>query len=270
MHETIKNLNNPGVTPPEALNGREFNKMLFNPCLILRDMALLEVAGPERTDFLNMLSSNVLPSGGNSGTETLFLNSHGQILSRALYLNFLNSSLLVYDSSAKEVLPNWIRRYERGEETNLKDMSDEFQVLEIFGERGTAVVSSIAGDIEELKPCEPLRTSFAELEIIVLKKPMLCGNMHYWVIYQKKNSDRLLGEIMESTEIYEPSLVSTELYQLYRKKNLEPSDSIDYENKIDPYQAGLESMLSMEKKYFMGKAALLALGRDIAYMKEDS
>jgi hypothetical protein len=107
---------------------------------------ILELSGKDRKQFLhNQTTNDIAKLIPGSGCETIFVNSTGRTLELAFVYCLEDSLWILVSSKKSQFIYQWIDRYIFPvDQVSLKDLSSDFRVLKIIGERSQEILQKIA------------------------------------------------------------------------------------------------------------------------------
>lgn len=153
----------------------------------LRDWTQIELTGADRLKFLNnFCTADLQKLSPGQGTEAFICNVKGKVLGY-VYIYCGDDAVMIetVPGQASMLIPH-LDRYTLRDDVTLRDVSSEYPLLVVAGEKSTEVLSNLAG---ESLPTQPF--SFGKFQLsgvnCTIGRHILLGKPTYLLCVSKEN-----------------------------------------------------------------------------------
>ena len=224
------------------------------------NLAILKIEGDEILDFMDQIVTGKLHSlQDNNVLQTLILNDNGSILSYVELQNHSDSYWLVLEreklESVKSVLDN--------EKSACKiEVLDSVAIIDIVGPNAVSIIEGFLGaDVIGMRPKMMVKTVLEEGEEIVVIRTNYYGEFGYQLILNKNIVNLFFEKIQafagKSLKKCDPKILDLlflEAFSFHENNFLLNNENI--------FEAGLQWMIDLKKRNFIGKASILKLSEN--------
>ena len=139
-----------------------------------RDMCVILINGADALDFVQRISTNDVRSiDDNVYATTIFCNDKGRIVDVVIVLRRGDDLYLVHTASQRDELVRHLRTYIVMDDVRLRDVSQNFRMIELTGPLAAQVCSSAFH--QNILPFPPTRVYSLDADSSVLALPLPSG-----------------------------------------------------------------------------------------------
>lgn len=227
---------------------------------VMRDVShwtRLSLTGADHLDFLHRMTTNdVVHLGPGEGCPAVFADNRGRIVELVDLLRATESTTLIVASPpARERLPAWIDRFLFVEKTEVEDLTGTTAMVEIWGPGAAAPIRAALGvDTDAVE-------NFHLLSAVGAGGP--------WVIRSDGHHGcagvRLVGEPAAIAQQWQALLqrgvapLGEEAAEMLRVEAGVPAFESELNDKHNPWEAGLEDAIHMDKGCYIGQEVIARL-----------
>ena len=184
--------------------------------------------------------------------KTLFVNSVGNIIDRALLMKFEDYYILVGSNPEEKKLYKWINRFIVGDDITISSSNDDYTLFEIMGGQAKSFMSMILGDkFDELTNNNILRVQVGNFFVHGIKMND-CGIEKYIVLVDSIHAVETLEIMQERKSVFDFGMVGEDAYNLFRIENKIPAAPNELNDSVNPLEVNLLDEVSHEKHNYIG------------------
>lgn len=223
----------------------------------IRDLSAFSkifIHGKDSVSLLRRLATNrIIDLNVLQWVKTLFINFDGNIIDRALLLQFEDYFLLIGSNTEENKLFKWIKRFIINEDISLSNVEEDYSVFEIMGSQATSYITMILGDkFDKLKGNNVLRVQVEDFFIHGVKIDD-CGSIEkYIILVDSKNAIRTLEIMNENKSVFDFGMVGQDAYNIFRIENGIPIAPNELNDTVNPIEVYLKSEISNLKHDYIG------------------
>ncbi len=223
-------------------------------------LGLVEVTGVDHVDLLHRLTSNDLRAlQPGQGQITVFPNETGRIVDRVFLLKFDDAFRLLTSMGKAGEVANWIEKFVFIEDVRVSNLADETGVLSLIGPRAEELLQA-ALDVAagELALCAHRTIAWKGHGITVQRSAEL-----------QVPAYNLLGETAALALLWEHLLAvgaslgvapaGQDAYDVLRTEAGWPLAASDFDDRINPHEAGMGAYVNLDKGCYIGQEVLARL-----------
>ncbi len=237
---------------------------LFDLC----HMGRLEIRGPESTAWLQRVLTNdveAIPMG--RARYTLILNEDGTIIDDALIYRLPELTLLVVNASNRPAVVTWLEEHRRGLDAQLVDRTHDWAMIAIQGPESVAILSEVLSEVlsgvvecpdadwESMKYYSIASANFFG-EPAWIARTGYTGEDGFEVYLEAGHAAALWRRTLEvgGDRVAPIGLGARDTLRLEAGM---PLYGNDIDDTTDPFEAGLDFAVKLEKGDFVGRDALI-------------
>lgn len=238
--------------------GAEYSAALSGA--VMRDVShwtRLSLTGADHLDFLHRMTTNdVVHLGPGDGCPAVFADNRGRIVDLVgLYRVTGSSTLVVASPPARERLPAWLDRYLFVEKVEVEDLTATTAMVEIWGpQAATSIRAALGVDADGAEDFRLLSDAGADGPWAV-----------HWSGWHGGAGVRLVGEpaaiVRQWHELLQHGVVpmGEETAETLRVEAGAPSFDSELNDEHNPWEAGLEGAINMNKGCYIGQEVIARL-----------
>ena len=228
---------------------------------LLPDKGIYKLHGTDTLDFLHRITTNETKNLEKNGvTRTIFTNENGRIIDYATLINYGDYLLMTGCPEYEEKLLKWIEKYIIVDDVKVIPFRDEIIIIEILGPKADQFVELLSGNTGNSVDERRLIPVTADNVSFDLIRPQMNDKIHhYWIIVEQKICAELLNSMLDDHLGLEISLIGEEAYEIFRIENGIPSSPNEFNENINPHEAGIISDVSFTKGCYIGQEVIARL-----------
>lgn len=223
--------------------------------------SFLELSGNDCLDFLHRITTNsILKINEGSLVKTIFTNEKGRIVGIADVMKFENKIWLKTDEFFKEKIIAWINKYVISDDVNVKDISDEFTAINIYGPQRLTFAEWLL-EIENLISESNLikKISINNTELLILFRNDKLDSNCFSIVVNNSNIIDLIDYILEHKGPFNLNLIGSEAFESYRIEQGIPSPEKEINDQFNPHELYLSELIDTKKGCYIGQEVLARL-----------
>lgn len=222
-------------------------------------LGYLRISGKDHVDLLHRLTTNDLrPLQPGHGQLNIFTNDKGRIIDRVALLRFPEEVHLMTSAGNGPTLAKWLNDYIFVEDVAVKDASADVCILSAWGAKVPALLHTVLNiQIESLTAWHFQEIEWQSHRLVVQRSEELTVPGCNIII--PSAGGKLLRQRLATVPQLRPVVMSDQTYDILRIESGWQAFGKDFDNHVNPHEAGLVSLVSYDKGCFIGQEVIARL-----------
>ncbi len=249
------------MTESETMLAREYLSAHQGTAIRIRHASgYLRVSGKDHVDLLHRLTTNDLrPLKPGQGQLNIFTNDKGRVIDRVALLKFADEIHLVTSPGNGAKLTKWLDDYIFIEDVAVKDASEDVSILSAWGAKTPARLSATFNtEVAGLAAWHFQEIEWQGHRLIVQRSEEL-SPIGYNIIAPAAAEQALQQALCSAASPLKPCLLSDQTYDTLRIESGWQAFGKDFDEQVNPHEAGLVSLVSFTKGCFIGQEVIARL-----------
>ncbi len=204
--------------------------------------SLLERLATNKIDILQKLE----------WVETLFANFNGNIIDKALILNFEDYFILVGENG-EDKLFKWINRFLLNENIAISNSREDYSLFEIIGTQATSYLTMILGDdAEKLRDNNIVRVQLNDFFVYGVRITINSDVVKYILLVDSINAVRTLEILEDNKSVFDFGMVGEDAYNIFRIEKGIPAVPNEINDSVNLIEVNMVSSIGDKKNNFIG------------------
>ncbi len=220
----------------------------------------LHITGNDHVDLLHRLTTNELRTlKPGEGQINIFANEKGRIIDRVILQAFSDSILLTTSPGNAERVAEWIEKYIFIEDVKVENLATALTTLSLFGPVSATILNGFfSGDFTSLQTCHHNKIDWRGNTIIVSSSDEL-GIPGFDLIVATGHAHQLWDELFASGRQFDLKPMGDAAYDVLRIEAGWPIYGRDFDEEINPHEAGMSSNIDFNKGCYIGQEVIARL-----------
>ena len=239
----------------ECAAGRRAVALMERPYL-----GLVELSGKDHVDLLHRLSTNeVRHLQTGEGQINLFTNEKGRLVERVVLLKFDDRVWLHADPHHGERLSAWLERFIFIEDVQVRNLSDLFTTLTLFGPNAAALIQAGFGEaVHDLAAHQHVCADFEGSSITLVASPEL-NRPGFDLLVPTETAGAVWDRLFEAGKEFGLQPLGEEAYEALRIEAGWPRPGRDFDDRVNPHEAQLLAYVNFDKGCYVGQEVIARL-----------
>ena len=254
-----------GWEMPETFTSVEDEVRACRSAAVLFDghqMGELHLKGPQAHEAVQKLCANDIKAEPGRCFYSSLLNEDGGIVDDLVVLCLAPDHYLL-TAAAFNIgkTPGWVRQHTAGMDVEIEDLTSGTTIIEIQGPKSRAILQKITdADLsnEALPYFRFVETQIAGIDCIIARLGVT-GELGYEIIYDPGYAYTMYGAIVEAGKDEGLQLCGNKTVGVFRLEKVYHIYTRDIDEGTNPFEAGLDKSVKLDKGDFMGRDALLRI-----------
>ncbi len=219
---------------------------------------IIELKGKDVLEFLHRISTNSLDNLPKAHTrKTLFTSDKGRIVGVGNLINFEDYQLMICSRVHKARITSWIRKYIIGDDIQVNDANDKYNLLELLGPQADSFIRIICGNVVNEIEQNTFKIIHTEnILFFLIKTADERGHSKFWLLADLENSKRLIDTMLSYDGPFDFNLVGEEAYNSYRIEQGYPVAPNELNDDYNPHEADLMQFVDTSKGCYIGQEVI--------------
>ena len=224
---------------------------------VVRDachLGRIRFSGDDHLGFLHRMSTNDFDHlGSGSGREAVFTDNRGRILELGIFFRFEDQTLAIVAPGGGQRLPEWLERFHFAERLEMKDVTEEMAMIELYGPAACPIGCQVLGaplpaaDLALLGPVDDNGVWQARVDRFGHPALMICGPSSILAV--------TWGDLLTAGA----TPLGEEAYETLRIEAGLPTHGAELTDAHNPWEATLDHTIHMDKGCYIGQEVIARL-----------
>jgi folate-binding protein YgfZ len=216
----------------------------------------LRVTGDDHVDLLHRLTANELrPLQPGEGQINIFANEKGRIIDRVLLLKFPDSIRLITSPGSSERVAAWIDKYVFIEDVKVENLTAALTTLSLFGPKSPQVLE-VFFNHEFHQYHQEMDWNGQKLLVARTDELRAPG---FDLIVETARAPKLWEELLAAGKPFDLRPMGEAAYEVLRIEAGWPIYGKDFDDQINPHEAGLLPYINFNKGCYIGQEVIARL-----------
>lgn len=220
----------------------------------------LHITGRDHADLLHRLTTNelrFLKTG--EGQINVFANEKGRIIDRVILHKFSDSVRLITSPSNDKKVADWIEKYIFTEDVKVENLTSVVTTISVFGPECPQLLGNVfSADLSGRSDRHHRETNWREQTIVVSRTNEL-GIPGFDITVAINQATELWEELIAKGKQFALIPMGELAYQTLRIEAGWPTYGIDFDEEINPHEAGMLSFINFNKGCYIGQEVIARL-----------
>jgi len=227
----------------------------------LPEKGIYKLQGTDTLDFLHRVTTNDVKNlQVDNVIRTIFTNENGRIIDYVTLINYGDHLLMTGCPEYEEKLVQWIEKYIIVDDVEVKTLQGELIIFEILGQNADHLAEFLSGSSgSSMDENKLIHLSLGDVSFNFMRHRGENKDQRYWIIVEQKHSAELINRILDSKLGNEIRLTGEEAYDIFRIENGIPGPPNEFNDNINPHEAGIINDVSFTKGCYIGQEVIARL-----------
>lgn len=220
----------------------------------------LRITGSDHEDLLHRLTTNELRElQPGEGQVSIFANEKGRIIERVTLQKFDGEIRFVTSPENSEKVVAWIDKYTFIEDVRVEDLTVRLGTLSLFGPKGPEFLQTLFGeDFGKLREHHFRQPEWNGQKLQVSRTDEL-GFPGFDLIVETGSLSQLWDYVIDKGPQFDLQPMGEEAYEILRIEAGWPRYGKDYDEHVNPHEAGMLNYLDFDKGCYIGQEVIARL-----------
>lgn len=216
----------------------------------------LRVTGADHVDLLHRLTTNELrPLQPGEGQINIFANEKGRIIDRVMLWKFPDSMRLITSPGNSERVATWIDKYVFIEDVKIENLTPALTTLTVFGPKSPQILKAFFNH-EFNQHHQEIDWSGHRLLVSRTDELQAPG---FDLIVETDLAPKLWDELLAAGKPFDLQPMGEAAYEVLRIEAGWPIYGKDFDDQINPHEAGLLPYINFNKGCYIGQEVIARL-----------